>query len=668
MSFSQVARRAGAAAAMGAAFVLLFPGVALAAPGDLDPSFGSGGKVTTDFGGGDDVPTGMVVQPDGKIVVVGRTNSLFALARYNSDGSLDSGFGVGGKVTTDFGGDDEANAVALQADGKIVVAGDGGLTGDFALARYNTDGTLDPNFGSGGKVTTNFGASGDSALGVALQADGKIVAAGASGSDFVFSLARYHADGSLDTGFGSGGTVTTDLDGSSEHAREVAVQADGKIVAVGRSGGVGGFAVVRYNADGSLDSGFGTLGVVTTDFGPFEDFAQGMALQADGKIVAVGYSGGDSDFTLVRYNSDGSLDSGFGADGKVTTDFGPGGEDGANAAVLQADGKIIAAGRGFGTFALARYNSDGSLDSGFGSGGKVTTDFGTSGAAGVALQADGKIVAAGFSGLLSQDFALARYEGGGGGGPTGVDLSVTKAGPETASLGDQTSYVVTVTNNGTTAATDVTLEDTLTGPGAPVSAAPSQGTCTTTATGADCALGSLAPGDEATVTVVVEPTATGTVSDTVTVSAAEPDPEPADNTATVTTTVDNAHGCTVIGTVDADSLGGTSGADVICALGGNDTITAGSGADTVHGGAGDDIVVGGSGTDTQYGGPGNDTLNGGSGGDTLNGGTGNDTLNGAGGADLLDTVDDVSGNDAANGGSGTDTCTTDPGDTLTRCP
>ncbi|MFI7635963.1 hypothetical protein [Nonomuraea sp. NPDC049400] len=667
MSFSQVARRAGAAAAMGAALVLLIPGVALAAPGDLDPGFGSGGKVTTDFGG-DDVAEGVAVQPDGKIVVIGRTIGVFALARYNSDGSLDSGFGSGGKVTTDFGGDDSASAVALQPDGEIVVVGHGGPGGDFALARYNSDGTLDSSFGADGRVTTDFGGSGDAALAVALQADGKIVAAGAGGGTFVFALARYNSDGSLDSGFGSGGKVTTDLTGASEHARTVAVQSDGMIVAAGRSGGAGDFAVVRYNADGGLDSGFGTLGVVTTSFGTFEDFAEGMALQSDGKILAAGYSGGtDSDFALVRYNGDGTLDPGFGSGGKVTTDFASGGSDGANAVVLQADGKIVAAGRGVGTFALSRYDSDGSLDPGFGSGGKVTTDFGTSAATAVALQADSKIVAAGFSGLVGGDFALARYESGGG-GPTGVDLSVTKAGPETASLGDQTSYIVTVTNNGTTAATDVTLEDTLTGPGALVSAAPSQGTCTTTAAGADCALGSLAPGDEATVTVVVEPTATGTVSDTATVSAAEPDPEPADNTATVTTTVDNSHGCTIIGTGDADSLGGTSGVDVICALGGDDTISGRSGADTVHGGSGDDIVVGGSGADTQYGGPGNDTLNGGSGGDTLNGGPGNDILNGESGADLLDTVDDVSGNDAANGGSGTDTCTTDPGDTRTRCP
>ncbi|MFF1594116.1 calcium-binding protein [Streptomyces sp. NPDC058286] len=656
---------------MGAAFVLLCPGAALAAPGDLDPSFGTGGKVTTDFGGFDGAQA-MAVQADGKIIAAGDTvpsgsTFHFALARYNTDGSLDTSFGTGGKVTTDFdtGG---ASSVAIQADGKIVAAGNAGAVGsssDFALARYNTDGSLDASFGTGGKVTTDFGGA-DGANGVALQADGKIIAAGLAVGDF--GLARYNTDGSLDTGFGAGGKVTTGFD-SGGAADDVALQADGKIVAAGSVGSPDGdFAVVRYNTDGSLDTGFGTGGKVTTDLGSRAE-ARGVAIQADGKIVAAGSVGTDGDFAVVRYNTDGSLDTGFGTGGKVTTNLGD--HDIAQDVAVQANGQIVVAGQtgGGGTavnFALARYNTDGSLDTGFGTGGKVITDFGGfDGATAVALQADGKIIAAGVNAIpgdeASNDFALVRYEGGGT-----ADVSVTKTGPDTVSLGDQASYTVTVTNTSTTqSATTVTLADSLSGPGQLLSATPSQGTCTTTATSANCALGTLAPGASATVTVTAEPTATGTLSDTATVSAAESDPLPGNNTSTANTTVDNAHGCTITGTSAADNLVGTNRNDVICGLGGNDTINAGNGNDTIYGGSGNDVVDGGNSDDTVNGGPGNDTLNGGNGSDTLNGDQGNDTLSGDNGTD---TVNGGPGNDTINGGNGPDTCTTDPGDTVTNCP
>src|SRR2546426_2863336 len=157
-----------------------------AGPGDLDATFGIGGRVLTDFGGGDRARA-VALQADGKIVVAGSSSAGavgadFALARYNPGGSLDPTFGSGGRVLTDFGVDDEARAVALQADGKIVVAG--GFGGAFfALARYNPNGTLDTSFGSEGRVFTNFGGR-DGARALALQADGKIVAAGFTSSGF----------------------------------------------------------------------------------------------------------------------------------------------------------------------------------------------------------------------------------------------------------------------------------------------------------------------------------------------------------------------------------------------------------------------------------------------------------------------------------------------------
>jgi len=401
-------------------------------PGDLDPSFGSGGKVTTDFATGDDDALALALQPDGKVIAVGGAGGAndFALARYNTDGSLDTSFGTGGKVTTDFSGGSGASAVALQPDGRLVVAGDADIPGvglNFALARYNPDGSLDLGFGNGGKVTTDFGTGFNVAYSLALQPDGKILAGGQAdipGVGANFALARYNPDGSLDLGFGNGGKVTTDFAGSVVYS--LALQSDGKILAGGQTGSSVGFpppldaALARYNPDGSLDSGFGSGGKVTTDFGTGFDAAYSLALQPDGKIVVAGVGGVPGmgiDFALVRYNPDGSLDSGFGNGGKVITDF-AGFFDAARALTLQPNGKIVLAGEtsisGVGSsFGLVRYNPDGSLDLGFGNGGKVTTDFAGSGAArALALQSDGKIVAAGHAFIDGTgDFALARYIG-----------------------------------------------------------------------------------------------------------------------------------------------------------------------------------------------------------------------------------------------------------------
>ncbi|MGW4896970.1 calcium-binding protein [Kitasatospora sp. NPDC004240] len=645
--------RAGAAAAAGLLLALAVPGTAFAAPGDLDPAFGTGGRVTTDFGGGADEARGVVVQADGKIVVAGYAGATddFALARYNPDGSLDTGFGTGGKVTTDFaGGSDEARGLAVQADGKIVAVGrsevpEGGF-GWFSLARYNTDGSLDTGFDTDGKAVVDFGTGGaDDAFGVAVQGDGKIVAAGLTGGDV--ALARLNADGTLDTGFDTDGRVTTDFDGGADAARAVAVQGDGKIVAAGYTGtGTNyDFVLARYTTTGGLDTGFSGDGKVATTFGGVE-FAHAVALQPDGKIVAAGYTG--NDFALARYTTTGDLDGGFDTDGRVTTDFG-GGEVAYGVAV-QPGGAIVAVGAtavgGGSDFALARYTSGGGLDTGFSGDGRVTTDFGGGfdQALGTAVQPDGRIVAAGLS---NADVALARYDGGAG-TPAGVDLSVTMTGPATTSIGDTPAYTVTVTNRSAgQAATGVTLSDTLTGPAALLSAVPGQGSCTTTATGASCALGSLAAGASTTVTVTVEPRATGTLTGTATVGAAQSDPAPADNTATATTGVNNAHGCTIVGTANGETIVGTGGNDVICGLGGNDTITAGNGTDTVYAGSGNDTVDGGSGNDTLLGGLGNDRLSGGIGNDSLNGGPGTDTL---------------------NGGSGFDSCTATAGDTVVSCP
>ncbi len=417
----------------------------LAADGDLDPAFGTDGKVLTDFDHSTDIANAVAIQTDGKIVVVGTTyqnndfsTEDFAIARYNPDGTLDKSFGAGGKVQTDFPGlASVASSVVVQPDGKIVVGGGAfplfTFLGNFEIVRYNPDGSLDTSFGDGGIVTTIF-PEGSYAFDVALQADGKIIAAGTVFVDFDpgessntdFALARYNPDGTPDATFGSGGQVSTDFLGLEDDAFSLLIQPDGKIVAVGSANDPAAFydfAAARYLSDGALDTTFGVAGKVHTDFGDQNfDRARSAALQSDGRIVAAGFAisqnGGVQNFAVARYTSDGLVDTSFGTDGMTQIDFGNCCQS-ASKVLLQPDGKIITVGGSNGEspeddFLLARLTSDGALDPTFGAGGKVRTSFGdlNGGANGACLQSDGKIVAVGFqaTGLeLFADFALARY-------------------------------------------------------------------------------------------------------------------------------------------------------------------------------------------------------------------------------------------------------------------
>jgi uncharacterized delta-60 repeat protein len=406
-------------------------GSAQAAPGDLDPTFGTGGLVTTDFGGRGDFGLAVALQSDGKIVAAGNSSAVgvfsvsFALARYNTNGSLDSTFGSSGTVLTSFGGNlSAAFDVAVQPDGKIVVvgvAGSGAAGSDFGIARYSATGTLDPTFGTGGLVTTDFGGGSDQANGVALQPDGKIVVVGPLQGKF--GVARYNPDGSLDSTFGSGGKVITDASPSFDGAFDVAVW-NGKIVVGGGTGlfasGASDFQLVRYDSDGTLDSSFGGSGIVTTDFGASDNIF-GIAVTADGKITAAGGTKGASpgDFAVARYNSDGSLDSTFDGDGKATTDFSADSDDVGEGVVVQPTGSITVAGiAGSGSpgtaFAVVRYTATGNLDTAFGSGGKASAVFGNpiNNAFDILAQPDGKVVVAGGTADFTRgvtDFALARF-------------------------------------------------------------------------------------------------------------------------------------------------------------------------------------------------------------------------------------------------------------------
>ncbi len=396
-------------------------------PGDLDTGFGMTGIVTTPIGNGDDVGQAVAIQVDGKLVVAGSASyggvRHFALARYDRAGGLDSTFGSGGVVTTTIDLECFGRAVVIQADGSIVVGGasiNNGTNGDFALVRYHTDGSLDTSFGTNGVITTSIGGGDDQGYAVAIQNDGKILAAGSShdGNDYNFAVVRYNANGSLDSSFGHSGVVTTPIGSSNDWGYGIAIQPDEKIVVAGssNSGAGGNIAVVRYDSSGSLDSNFGNSGIVTTSIG-LGASGSAVAIQNNGKIVVAGISReSTSDFTTVRYDNNSAPDTTFGVNGVVTTTIGQGG--GATAVAIQPGNKIVVAGVSYNgsnyDFGVIRYLSDGAVDNTFGNEGKVITPIGSGddNSYGVAIQADGKIVVVGYSHNGSNtDFAVVRYFG-----------------------------------------------------------------------------------------------------------------------------------------------------------------------------------------------------------------------------------------------------------------
>ncbi len=417
---------------------LLFTMTALThgAPADLDPSFGNGGTVIKTVANSDRVYAA-ALQPDGKIVLAGssRTSTSgsypnYALTRFHPNGTLDGSFGVGGVVTTNLGiptgAAQEIHALVLQPDGKIVAVGSVKTTGGGYVAtgvvRYQSNGSLDPSFGVNGILAID--AAADAAA--VLQPDGKIVCGGGEGVSSMadFQIARVHANGTLDSTFGTNGIATIDFTGDGDGIFGLALQPDGKIVAVGRTSNIPfdgtrwNFAAARVLPNGALDATFGAGGKVWTDFAAKDDTAFAVLIQGDGKILLAGRGQpqeNDWDFALVRYHANGTLDTSFGLGGKTITPLSN--IDGAFAVKLQTDGKIVTAGVRGGTstaFALMRHNPDGSLDSTFGDGGKVVTFFnGRDEARAVLIQPDGRIIVAGTSrgGASIGDFAMARYLG-----------------------------------------------------------------------------------------------------------------------------------------------------------------------------------------------------------------------------------------------------------------
>jgi uncharacterized delta-60 repeat protein len=404
-------------------------------PGDLDPSFSRDGRVLTGIAG-DDKATAIAIQPDGKIVIAGFSSPpggtrRFALVRYEPNGDRDPAFGSDGIVTTRFDDESAAQTLAIQPDGRIVVAGIASHPErgwDFALARYNPNGSPDTTFSGDGRLTTDFDGGADAAHALALQPDGRIVLGGESKGDF--AAARYQPGGQLDSSFGGDGLVRTDFAGGSDVAYALALQPDGKLVLAGSATQSSGFfdwvpAVARYEADGDLDPSFSGDGRATADFLASglhgTRAAHGVVAQQNGRIVLAGPG-------LLGYAPDGSLDPGFGDGGHGEGDAGY-----ARGLVAQPDGWLIAVGSNdslLGDFEVDRWSPNGLLESTFGdvppahssfSAGGALTGFGiysADEARAAAIQQDGRIVVAGMSfpgydepGDIAQpaDFAVARY-------------------------------------------------------------------------------------------------------------------------------------------------------------------------------------------------------------------------------------------------------------------
>ncbi len=444
-------------------------------PGSLDSTFGNNGKVITSISNWSDYGESVNILPDGCIITAGayeKTQSVFnmCILKYKADGTLDNTFGVGGIVTDNISSKNWIFSTVIQPDGKIIAVGytGSGISKEILLLRYNANGTLDNSFGVGGVVTTHVNIS-QEGFSLALQPDWKIVVSAHiyNGTDFDVALARYNPNGTLDNSFGTGGVVVFPNITGYELVSSMKIQPDGKIVLVGRTYTT--FAeskcfILRCDANGLLDNAFGTGGITTTSVGNVPGYGvfNDVAIQSDGKIVAVGYSiegigGGlyENKHLMVRYNSNGLLDNSFGINGVVLTNNVFGGTAGiTNGVTIQPNGKILTAGyTGMPSpffssyFTVNRYNSDGSLDTSFDTDGLVTTNVSgneTNAAYSIKLQPDGKIVAVGITdGLNSRkDIALVRFN-------SGLNLApVLNLGNDTIFCSNQIPFTLNAENTG----------------------------------------------------------------------------------------------------------------------------------------------------------------------------------------------------------------------------
>lgn len=533
-----------------------------AADGALDTTFGVNGLVRTDFAGAQDQAHAVAVDASGRPIVVGRTivsgTSRFVLARYTTGGALDPTFGAGGTVVTAIGEDASAFAVTVDGQGRIVVTGTstvqrgGFYVTDFAVARYDANGTLDATFDGDGVAITNVGGFGLPTA-IAIDGTGRIVVGGSTLTPWGFTVARYNPDGRLDTTFGTGGLVTT-IARDEARAAGLAIDALGRIVLAGYASDDLDVDVMlaRYKTDGSLDATFGTGGVALIDLGGIAQ-ADAVAIDAHGRIVVAGVRavapGQPVDAMVARVSPDGSLDPSFAGTGWAITDFG-GFYDRAAAVAIAANGKIVVAGRGGADFAwdfaVARFTLDGALDASFGVGGKVATDFGTNDSdilTGLAIDAAGSLVAAGMCwGPTAEDFCLARYAVALQ-PPADLNISASVDKPNTVNQGDLLTYSIGFGNAGPNPARSVFVTDVLSSGTTFVGAQTTKGNVTTPPAGqtgvVTWSLGDVASGaaTQAKLTVTVKVRGKTTVINTATIVSDSLDPSPTNNATSITTKV-----------------------------------------------------------------------------------------------------------------------------------
>jgi uncharacterized delta-60 repeat protein len=426
------------------AFGICFGVIAAAGDGEMDTGFGTGGIALAGVTDGDGGPSGCrpIVQPDGKIVICGTrlsngaTGSDFLVVRFNADGSLDGGFGMNGRVTIDFdngSGGDRANGIALQSDGKIVVAGTthGAAmhSADFAVARLTADGMLDRTFAGIGETTIPFnldhGVGDDNVDAVAVQPDGTIILAGSAetASGVVVAIARVRSDGGRDAAFNLTGKVTFGFElvgatAEADTADGIAIDSKGRLVIAATANAtapqdIAEFGAARLLANGELDTSFNGSGRTTIAFDPGTGISNavafGVVIQDDERILIPGYANSspwamqNMDMAAARLMPDGSPDRAFGVDGKIWIPFDleANGVDAAIGALEQPDGRLLLVGTAIGDGAqygvVARVTADGMPDSSFGTLGRQTYDLGltvpgTQAFTGVALQGSNIIV------------------------------------------------------------------------------------------------------------------------------------------------------------------------------------------------------------------------------------------------------------------------------------
>lgn len=409
-----------------ALLIALFPiGTASAQPGMLDPTFGTGGKAIANVPGTYCSGQAIAQQSDGRLLVCGQTPGLTLIVRFNTDGSLDTGFGTNGLATSDPGAsNDYLGSIAVQSDGRVVAAGnkfDAVAHADLIVQRYTAAGALDNTFSGDGTSELVFPGSNSYATGMVVQPDGRIVVCGERyvSSMWRSFLARFNSDGTSDAGFG---TVALDMTPTSEdNLRDITLQSDGRIVVCGRTSNAGStyMAVARYNTDGAPDASFGDAGKLLLSIDVGDVWATSVRVDAEGRIVLAGVFDDYDDYWVaaVRLMPDGALDTSFGTNGSTLVPFGAY-DDTQPTLSLQFDGKVVIGVHNSAALApdvsVIRLTADGDLDDTFGTGG-IGTSNATSGSNGEyavrsLLLADGGIAVAGFADADSPSMQLAVWK------------------------------------------------------------------------------------------------------------------------------------------------------------------------------------------------------------------------------------------------------------------